>query len=296
MIELCENTGLTADLEIKAKNNYTPFGKTKTLTDGHTRNLYIGKEVDTESSLADHGVRKYDPAIGRLTCPDVLWEKYAGWSPYHYTMNNPVGFTDGNGLLVIMTGIMAEANAVIGGGGEVGLMIGPDGVFAYTSDWTSISLDGSASLEATLAVFPDMPTTDDATGEGIDAGATGGEFLCGSFGKTISGNYGGWVASFGIGGSIVPINARVAFTNTRKVGPEVKDMRLYPALLVIEFGLNRQHRRTSKKLDKLNNKKNLSADEKDEKAELKSQLQDIEDALDLLEQTKYEILSGPMLW
>jgi RHS repeat-associated protein len=88
---------ITNKIRLVPQNGYTPFGKTKTLTDGHTRNLYIGKEVDTESSLADHGVRKYDPAFGRFTCPDVLWEKYAGCSPYHYTMNNPVGFVYGNG-------------------------------------------------------------------------------------------------------------------------------------------------------------------------------------------------------
>ncbi len=36
---------------------------------------YIDKMKDTESNLADHGVRKYDSVLGRFLCPDVMWEK-----------------------------------------------------------------------------------------------------------------------------------------------------------------------------------------------------------------------------
>jgi len=68
---------------------------------GEERLAYIGKEQDQESNLGDHGVRKYNYATGRFTSTDVLWEKYAGWSPYHYCGNNPVSRVDWNGRNVI---------------------------------------------------------------------------------------------------------------------------------------------------------------------------------------------------
>jgi len=45
-------------------------------------------------------VRKYDYETGRFTSTDVLWEKYAGWSPYHYCGNNPISRVDWNGKLI----------------------------------------------------------------------------------------------------------------------------------------------------------------------------------------------------
>jgi hypothetical protein len=32
--------------------------------------------------------------------PDVLFEKYPAWNPYHYSVNNPITYRDGNGYLV----------------------------------------------------------------------------------------------------------------------------------------------------------------------------------------------------
>lgn len=58
---------------------------------------FIGKERDAESQLADHGVRKYDPDLGRFTLPDPLWEKYYCFTPWQYSFNNPLGFKDDNG-------------------------------------------------------------------------------------------------------------------------------------------------------------------------------------------------------
>ncbi len=33
-----------------------------------------------------------------FTCPDVLWEKYAAWSSYHYCRNNPISKRDVTGM------------------------------------------------------------------------------------------------------------------------------------------------------------------------------------------------------
>ena len=83
---------------------YEPYGGTMLDTLGVTRQSYIGKAIDVESSLGDHGVRKYDYETGRFNSFDPLWEMYMGWTPYQYAGNNPVGFRDGNGMLIFANG------------------------------------------------------------------------------------------------------------------------------------------------------------------------------------------------
>ena len=80
---------------------YKSFGETTLDTLGVTRQGYIGKEKDVENGLGDHGVRKYD-YDGRFNSIDPLWEKYYGWSPYQYCMNNPIWAKDWDGRDVVV--------------------------------------------------------------------------------------------------------------------------------------------------------------------------------------------------
>jgi RHS repeat-associated protein len=93
------NVVMTLDAcgEIETMYEYTPFGEALPLTHKQSREKYIGKETDFETGFADHGVRKYSAENGLFTCPDVLWEKYCGWSPYHYCVNNPILWIDDTG-------------------------------------------------------------------------------------------------------------------------------------------------------------------------------------------------------
>jgi len=90
--------------ELREQISYEPFGDVKERlyctgsANPDARLNYIGKQKDGESSLADHGVRKYDYELGRFTSPDPLWEKYYAWTPYHYCGNNPVMAVDPSGL------------------------------------------------------------------------------------------------------------------------------------------------------------------------------------------------------
>jgi RHS repeat-associated protein len=61
------------------------------------RKGFIGKELDSESNLADHGVRKYDYITGRFMAVDPLWEEYKAFNTYQYAANNPILLFDRNG-------------------------------------------------------------------------------------------------------------------------------------------------------------------------------------------------------
>ncbi|KPE49029.1 hypothetical protein AOB46_22265 [Chryseobacterium indologenes] len=88
--------------EIVEVNNYYPFGLLHNYT-VTTQNAYQykynGKELQ-ETGMYDYGARFLMPDIGRWISPDPLSEEYRRWSPYNYAVNNPVRFTDPDGMSV----------------------------------------------------------------------------------------------------------------------------------------------------------------------------------------------------
>jgi len=102
------NDGTIANSEILEENNYTPFGLKHKGYNSNNAQLeykykYNGKELQDENiggqqlNLYDYGARNYDPALGRWMNIDPLAEEFPAWSPYNYTMNNPINLIDHDG-------------------------------------------------------------------------------------------------------------------------------------------------------------------------------------------------------
>ncbi|MDC8006047.1 DUF6443 domain-containing protein [Aureisphaera galaxeae] len=97
--------------EIIEESNYYPFGLKQK---GYNTNIssqgnalaqnykYNSKELNSEMGLEwyDYGARNYQADLGRWMNIDPLADDYVRWSPYNYTMNNPVFFIDPDGKRV----------------------------------------------------------------------------------------------------------------------------------------------------------------------------------------------------
>jgi len=77
---------------------------------------YNGKERDTLSGWTDFGARWGILEIGRWNGVDPLANHYYGWSPFCFTLNNPISFVDTDGRSVddlYLSGDIAIATADI---------------------------------------------------------------------------------------------------------------------------------------------------------------------------------------
>lgn len=83
------------------------------------RYQFNGKELTEDLGLNwnDYGARWYDPTVGRWNAVDPLAEEFYEWSPYNYTVNNPINYTDPDGRLPvpIVTGIIGGVGGAIFG-------------------------------------------------------------------------------------------------------------------------------------------------------------------------------------
>ena len=94
---------LPEELEVLQRHYYYPFGMnmegTWTGQDLY-ENLYQynGKELAKGLGWYAYGFRHYDQVIGRFTGVDPLADWAPAWTPYRYGFDNPILYTDPNGL------------------------------------------------------------------------------------------------------------------------------------------------------------------------------------------------------
>jgi RHS repeat-associated protein len=93
---------------VSARYSYAPFGQEiESWVSVGTKYKFTGKEHDneeingTKTNLYYFGARYYDPKIGRWISVDPRSEKYPSFSPYVYSLDNPVVLLDRDGREVI---------------------------------------------------------------------------------------------------------------------------------------------------------------------------------------------------
>ncbi len=102
------NGSIDANSEIISEKNYYPFGLehkgynnvVQNSNSAASRFKFGGKEFNDELGLNwyDVSARNYDPALGRWMNIDPLAEQMRRHSPYNYAFDNPIRFTDPDGM------------------------------------------------------------------------------------------------------------------------------------------------------------------------------------------------------
>ncbi|MBX7224462.1 MAG: hypothetical protein K1X55_00395 [Chitinophagales bacterium] len=189
---------------------------------------FNGKEMDNEVSgngnQYDYGFRIYNPRLGKFLSVDPLTTKYPELTPYQFAANTPIQAIDLDGLEVLLVGKQESGAAFVGVQLEAGILYDfkNKALFSYTCAQGGLTSTVSASSGISITYYPKMPSAYFATGWGYSAGVGGGELYVGSVDAAYSSGYWGINVSFGIGGSLAPVDghAYAGYTKIKTITAE----------------------------------------------------------------------------
>lgn len=123
--------------DVISYDDYYPFGLTMPGRSSNSANpndkyKFTGYEHDDEAGLDLYhaNARTMDPVLGRFMQIDPLFDQGGqnGWSPYHYTLNNPMNRIDPTGLLSTLVEENEDGTYTVVGGdpndGDTGIYVG----------------------------------------------------------------------------------------------------------------------------------------------------------------------------
>jgi RHS repeat-associated protein len=183
---------------------------------------FTDKEREMDTGLIYFGARYYDPSVGRFASVDPFYavperlpqDKCRAFladpqrhGAFLYALNNPLKYTDPNGLDVVLWGISISAGVGLGGQIGFGTFVqgGEEADFGvYVSESGFLGpFPAAAGLSLTMSYNPG--TQDDITGEAVVIGASGGPPLWGPLSGSV-----GYQATAGRGRATHEITAGVS--------------------------------------------------------------------------------------
>ena len=213
-------------------------------------------EVKGEGNSINYTFRMHDPRTGRFFATDPLKAKYPWNSPYAFSENRVIDGIELEGLEVVLIGKQVTGGAGITGNSGAGILIAPDGVYAYGSYGLGLTTNVSITTAINVTFYPTMPSAKDAAGWGHSGGLSFNAFGgAASLGLAGSGDYVGVYASFGLGAGILPVSVDYAYSKTL-IKP-MSNLAKYSTLLQsAKESLSGQIKEAKKKLVNLNRDKN----------------------------------------
>ena len=116
-----------------------------TNTDFTSRYKFNAKELDKETGWYYYGARYYNPSTSTWLSVDPLAEKYQSFSPYNYTLNNPIYFIDPLGLSPESIHLDKYGNVL------KNVDDGDDGVYVHQNATSEADVDKTYSAKNTSA-------------------------------------------------------------------------------------------------------------------------------------------------
>ncbi len=185
--------------------DYLAYGQHLDPADELGELLFAGKRRDAETGLYYFRMRYYDPVLGRFISPDPIAVAHAekgrlrplSLNPYAYALDNPLRFTDPNGLwtfwegfltVVIVAAVVVATALTFGAAGVIALGVGA-AVGGLIGGLTTGSVDGA--LAGALLGFGIVATV---LGGVYFGGLIGGGLGSAAMGTAVGGFVGGFSA------------------------------------------------------------------------------------------------------